>query len=69
MPLDNFLDYFILVFTFYYYDDEDELIEKIKEKLKDFENTFNIFFSAFNKTKNIKNWFFKDKNWICESKS
>lgn len=54
MPLDNFWDYFILVFTFYYYDDEDELIEKRKEKLKDFENTFNIFFSAFNKTKNIK---------------
>ena len=54
MPLDNFWDYFILVFTFYYYDDEDELIEKRKEKLKDFESTFNIFFSAFNKTKNIK---------------
>ena len=53
MPLDNFWDYFILVFTFYYYDDDDELIEKRKEKLKDFENTFNIFFSAFNKTKNI----------------
>ena len=54
MPLDNFWDYFIIVFSFYYSDDEDELIEQRNEKLKNFEENFEIFFHAFNKAKTIK---------------
>ena len=56
MPLDNFWDYFIIVFSFYFNDDQDEeeLIEQRKEKLKNFKENFEIFFHAFNKAKNIK---------------
>ena len=56
MPLYNFWDYFTIVFSFYYNDDQDqeELIEQRKEKLKYFKESFEIFFGAFNKTKNIK---------------
>ena len=57
MPLDNFWDYFIIIFTFCYREedeDENEFNERKTIKLKYFESAFNILISAFNRAKNIK---------------
>ena len=53
IPLDNFWDYFTIIFTHTYVDEYDNLEEKKNEKLKSLEEIFVPLISAYNKSKNI----------------
>ena len=53
IPLDNFWDYFTIIFTHTYVDEYDDLEEKKNEKLKSLEEIFVPLISAYNKSKNI----------------
>lgn len=53
IPLDNFWDYFTIIFTKTFVDEEDDLEEIKKEKLKNLEQIFVPLISAYNKSKNI----------------
>lgn len=53
IPLDNFWDYFTIIFTHTYVDEDEDLEEKKNEKLKSLEQIFVPLISAYNKSKNI----------------
>ena len=53
IPLDNFWDYFTIIFTHTYVDEDDDLEEKKNEKLNSLEQIFVPLISAYNKSKNI----------------
>ena len=55
IPLQNFWDYIIIIFTRYYNDgDEEELIEQKNKRLNEFKNEFDVLISAFNRAKGTK---------------
>ena len=54
IPLDNFWDYVIIIFTRYFSDDPDDLEEEKNKTLKNFEKEFDIIISAFNRAKGTK---------------
>ena len=54
IPLDNFWDYIIIIFTKTFVDDEIELEEERNRKLKYFQEIFDTLIYAFYKAKNIK---------------
>ena len=53
IPLDNFWDYFTIIFTHTFVDEDDDLEEMKNEKLKSLEQIFVPLISAYNKSKNI----------------
>ena len=53
IPLNNFWDYFTIIFTHTYVDEDDDLEEMKNERLKSLEQIFVPLISAYNKSKNI----------------
>lgn len=54
VPLDNFWDYFTIIFTKTFCDEDEDLEEIKNSKLKNLQKIFEPLISAYNKTKNIK---------------